>query len=245
MSKANAAIVFGDGACSGNPGPGGWGAIVYNPEVGVTELGDHNPSTTNNQMEMIAILRALEFLKGFSGPIFVYTDSAYLLKGMTQWVFGWKRKGWKTAEGKDVANSNLWEALLVATSQFDKSQIRWGYVPGHEGVPGNERVDKIAVAFSKKDYINLYRGSLKNYGVDLEDIPEDTSIPEMNYEKKEKKVAYSYLSLIGGTPERHKTWSECEARVKGRSGAKFKKAMSQNEEILILKEWGVEPSKLK
>ncbi len=245
MTKDNAAIIFGDGACSGNPGPGGWGTIVFHPQSGVTELGGHNPTTTNNQMEMMAILKALELLKGFTGPIFVYTDSAYLLKGITQWVFGWKRRGWKTAEGKDVANVSIWEALIAIVGQFDKKQIHWGYVPGHEGVEGNERVDKIAVAFSKNEYVSLYTGSLKNYGVDIQNIPEDTSIPEMNYEKKEKKIAHSYLSLIGGVPERHKTWAECEARVKGRSGAKFKKAMSQGDESLILKEWVVEPSKLK
>ncbi len=243
MNKA--AIIFGDGACSGNPGPGGWGAIVYNPDVGVRELGGALSPTTNNQMEMTAILKALEFLVGFKGTIHVYTDSAYLLKGITEWVFGWKRRGWKTAEGKDVSNIPLWESLIEVSAKFQKKQIVWGYVPGHKGVPGNERVDQIAVAFSKGEFINLYKGSLKSYGFDLENVPEDTSIPDMNYEKREKKVAYSYLSLIGGSLERHKTWAECEARVKGRSGAKYKKTLSENDEILILKEWGIEPSKLK
>lgn len=245
MSTLNGAIIFGDGACSGNPGPGGWGAIVFNPETGVQEMGGYQSATTNNQMEMIAVITALESLKGFKDTIHIYTDSSYLLNGITQWVFGWKKRGWKTADGKDVANSDLWGQFLSVVGGFQKKQIIWGYVPGHEGVPGNERVDKIAVAFSKKEHVNLYKGSLSNYGVDLEKVPEDTSIPEMNFEKREKKVAHSYLSLIGGVPERHKTWSECEARVKGRSGAKFKKAMSESEESLILKEWGIEPSKLK
>ena len=111
-------------------------------------------------------------------------------------------------------------------------------MPGHEGVPGNERVDAIAVAFSKGLPISLYRGKRSSYPYNIEQLPEDLSIPELKYGSGEKKVAHSYLSVVNGVAERHLTWKECEARVKGRSGARFKKAMSADEETKILSEWG-------
>lgn len=239
MSHNSSILIFGDGACSGNPGPGGWGTIVYLPEGKIFELGGHNPQTTNNVMEMIAIREGLKKAKGRTEKIKVLSDSVYVLKGITEWIHSWKRKGWKTFEGKDVANVQEWIELEAVVRGFKSGQIEWGYVPGHKGVAGNERVDEIAVAFSQNSWPSLYAGDVSGYRWSIFDIPSDTSIPEMNFNKGEKKQPYSYLSYVNGVLEKHATWAECEARVKGRAGAKFKKAMSENEEQEILKSWGL------
>jgi ribonuclease HI len=233
-------IIFCDGACSGNPGPGGWGTVVATSDGQVTELAGGDESTTNNRMELIASIRGLEFLEKTAGEVDLYTDSAYVIRGITAWVHGWRRRGWKTAEGNDVANRDLWERLATVASRRGKAdKISWLYVRGHTGVPGNERVDELAVAHSQGRRPALYRGPLKGYGVALLDIPESAGpLPEMR-EKQEKKAAHSYLSLVNGVAKRHGTWGECERRVKGVSGAKFKKALSAAEEQAILATWRV------
>jgi ribonuclease HI len=239
--------VFVDGASSGNPGPGGWGAIIAYPDGRVTEYGGGEPQTTNNRMEMAAVINALHHIGTQPGPVVVYTDSTYVIRGITQWVWGWRTRGWKTAEGKDVTNQDLWQELMHATGVRAKlgaeSKIEWKHVKGHSGVAGNERVDRIAVAFSKKTPIQLYRGSLLNYPVAIHDVPENTELPEVK-PKLEKKAAFSYLSQVGSTTMRHSDWASCERRVKGQPGAKFKKAASQEEEDAILASWGVRPDQV-
>lgn len=233
-------IMFCDGACSGNPGPGGWGTIVGTPQGEVWELGGASPKTTNNQMELTATIEGLKSLAASSGEILLYTDSTYVIRGITQWIHGWKRKGWRTAEGKHVVNRELWEELSdVVARRSKESPISWKYVRGHTGVPGNERVDAIAVGFSKSEWVNLYRGSLLNYSIALYDLPNGGELPEMKSGSHEKAKPMAYLSLVGGKLERHLTWKECESRVKGVSGAKFKKVMSDEEEVKLLKEWRV------
>lgn len=240
-------LIFTDGASSGNPGPGGWGAIICTPEGHVTELGGSNPQTTNNRMEITAALEALRAVKDLPGRADVYTDSVYLIRGITQWIWGWQKRGWKTAEGAEVANADLWRTLWGLVIDRDKKvgKTGWHFVRGHAGIPGNERCDEIAVAFTRGKRPSLYRGPLIQYGVPIHDLPEDTSIPESALKPKEKKAqAYSYLSLVNGVARRHSSWAECEAQVKGRSGAKFKKAMSAQEEEKILRSWGVSPDQL-
>ncbi|HAR43720.1 MAG TPA: ribonuclease HI [Bdellovibrionales bacterium] len=233
-------VVFADGASSGNPGPGGWGSIIATPEGIVEELGGGDPETTNNRMELMAAIRALERLHGVKTPIHLYTDSTYVIRGITQWVFGWRKRDWKTAGGLEVSNQDLWKKLMSAVAG---KKVKWKYVRGHSGVPGNERVDEIAVAFSKGNRPRLYLGPLLKYDLPIYDLPEDVPLPEMQDRAKgPKPAAYGYLSLIGGIAVRHKTWASCEARVKGRSGAKFKKAMSEEDEAAILRSWGVRPS---
>ena len=236
MSNRSKLIIFSDGACSGNPGPGGWGAIILKPDNQVIELGSGESSTTNNRMEMMAALEALRATEEYDAPVDFYTDSTYLIRGITQWCFGWRQRGWLTAEGQQVSNRDLWEQLLVVTRG---RKIQWLYSRGHVGIPGNERCDEIAVAYSKNERVQLYRGSLNSYGVDILRLPEDTKLPEMKSNSGEKKVAHSYLSNIGGLVYRHKTWSSCERRVKGQSGAKFKKSTSAADEQEILKSWGL------
>jgi len=232
-------LVFADGASSGNPGPGGWGAIVATPEGHVRELGGRDPQTTNNRMELMGVIDALHSLEGTPGEVTVCTDSTYVIRGITQWSWGWRKNGWKTAEGKDVLNADLWKRLIGQVAKRGKENpIVWRYVRGHSGVPGNERVDEIAVGFSKGPRPTLYNGPLLKYDVAIHDLPEDKGLPEMRPKQEKKPAAHSYLSLVGSTVERHATWAECEARVKGRSGAKFKKTASADDERAVLRSWG-------
>ena len=130
-----------DGACSGNPGPGGWGAVLRSGDK-IMELSGGEPSTTNNRMEMLAAIRALEAVKpNYSGSITLHTDSTYLLKGITEWLPGWKSRGWKTAAKKPVKNADLWQKLDVLNTARD---VEWRWVKGHAGDPGNERADELA-----------------------------------------------------------------------------------------------------
>lgn len=133
--------IFSDGACSGNPGPGGYGTILrYGDHT--KELSGFDPETTNNRMELLGAIVGLEALKRPCG-VRLTTDSQYLVKGMTEWVEGWQRKGWKNSKKEDVANRDLWERLLAVS---DKHQIEWVWVRGHAGHPENERCDELARA---------------------------------------------------------------------------------------------------
>lgn len=235
-------LIYTDGACSGNPGPGGWGCVIATPEGQVKELGGSKDATTNNEMELMATIRALQYVRDMHISVHFYTDSTYVIRGITQWIWGWKRKGWKTAEGNDVANKEHWQSLLALTSaRGTKAPIAWKYSRGHVGTPGNERCDEIAVRFSKHQWADLFEGSLLQYPIAIYDVPPDCELPEMR--PKEVKVpAYSYLSYLSGEVYRHRDWASCERRVKGKSGAKFKKAMSAADESEILKTWGLSTS---
>ena len=130
---------FTDGACAGNPGAGGWGVLIIEGERR-TEMSGGETATTNNRMEMTA---AIEALKATSGPIRLYTDSQYLKNGITDWIKGWKRNGWRTADRKPVKNQDLWMALDEAVRS---RTVEWRWVRGHNGHPENERADMLARA---------------------------------------------------------------------------------------------------
>lgn len=132
--------IYADGACRGNPGPGGWGALLLF-EGHEKELSGSEAHTTNNRMEMLAVIRALESLKKPRSSARVYTDSQYVIKGMKEWLAGWKARGWRTADKKPVKNQDLWEQLDALAGTHD---LEWHWVRGHAGVPGNERVDRLA-----------------------------------------------------------------------------------------------------
>jgi ribonuclease HI len=138
--------IYTDGACTGNPGPGGWGVVVYFSDGSIHEMGDASAHTTNNKMEMQAAIAALQFLRasGQPEPITLYTDSEYLINCVTKWVKGWKNKGWKKADGKPVQNQDLLETL----DELNTQQIKWQYVRGHSGNIGNERCDVIARTYA-------------------------------------------------------------------------------------------------
>lgn len=137
----NSVEIYTDGACRGNPGPGGWAALLSFADV-EKELSGAEPATTNNRMELTAVIRALEALKR-PVPVRLYTDSEYVRRGITEWVAAWKARGWRTADRKPVKNQDLWEQLAALAAL---QPIEWHWVRGHSGVPGNERVDRLANA---------------------------------------------------------------------------------------------------
>jgi len=141
--------IFTDGACKGNPGPGGWGAVIRSG-IHEKELSGGEPETTNNRMEMMAAIAALNALKR-PCHVILTTDSNYVRDGITKWVHGWKRNGWKTADRKPVKNADLWQALVEAARPH---RIEWHWVKGHAGHPENERADALASAAAKAQFIS-------------------------------------------------------------------------------------------
>jgi ribonuclease HI len=131
--------IYTDGACKGNPGPGGWG-VVLRTGARVKELHGGEPGTTNNRMELTAVIRALESLKR-PCAVRLHTDSQYVQKGITEWIHAWKLRGWRTAGKTAVKNADLWRRLDELAGQH---QIKWIWVKGHAGDPGNERADELA-----------------------------------------------------------------------------------------------------
>lgn len=139
MSEENIIELFTDGACSGNPGPGGWGAILR-WRGSEKELSGGDAATTNNRMELMAAIEGLRALKR-PAQVRVWTDSVYVRDGITKWIHGWKRSGWKTADKKPVKNVDLWQALLAAA---EPHAVEWRWIKGHAGHPENERADALA-----------------------------------------------------------------------------------------------------
>jgi len=139
QAPAERVIIYTDGACKGNPGPGGWGAWLRSG-AHEKELWGGEAVTTNNRMELTAVIQALGALKKRC-EVTIYTDSEYVRKGMTEWIGGWQRRGWRTADNKPVKNAELWQALQLAVQ---KHQVEWRWVKGHSGDPGNERADALA-----------------------------------------------------------------------------------------------------
>ena len=132
--------IYADGACRGNPGPGGWAAVLMS-DGREKEIYGAEPLTTNNRMELTAVIRALEALKKPGTSARVYTDSQYVIKGIEEWVASWKARGWRTADKKPVKNQELWERLDELAARHS---LEWHWVRGHSGVVGNERVDALA-----------------------------------------------------------------------------------------------------
>ena len=233
----NSLVIFTDGSSLGNPGPGGYGAVMVSSKLGeVIELGGSKATTTNNEMELAAIVAALSYAVNNSQNIHLFTDSSYAINGITKWMYGWQKNGWKKKDGEEIKNLFHFQTLYSLLGERGADTITWHHVPGHVGVPGNERVDDIARWFAEGKDVDLYRGTLGQYSIsNILDI-------EINEETQKKKAhskakAHSYLSLVDGKLERHKTWAETEARVKGNK-AKFKKAISAEHEQEILKDWG-------
>lgn len=166
--------IFTDGSSRGNPGPGGWGAVIsYQKAIGekqeswVTEIGGGDPHTTNNRMELTSVIRALNFLDlpfALHGSTALYTDSEYIVKGITSWISGWQKNNWRTAAKKPVLNQDLWQELLKAAEGKD---IKWFVVKGHSGIPANERCDEIATSFGDSIGNGLYDGPLSEYSISL------------------------------------------------------------------------------
>jgi ribonuclease HI len=245
-------IIYCDGACSGNPGQGGWGIIVIFSDS-IIELGGYQSQTTNNQMEILAAIRALEFVqkqKLAVSKITVYTDSSYLINAITKWIFGWIKNNWVTLEGDSVKNKEYFHELLGLVKNLEPAKIDWRYVPGHRGVVGNERVDQIAVAFSKGEGmgLNLYQGLKEGYPYPEIFSFDYSKIQNINSDSAQKnsrnKKAIGYLAFVSGQLFSFKTWEECSKVVQGRSGAKFKKFSTKEEAQEILKSWNISPQQI-
>jgi len=233
MSKT---IIFTDGSSRGNPGPGGWGAIVSYAEGSedrVRELGGRDTNTTNNRMELTAVIEAIDFAasKGLVKDVVLYTDSEYVKKGATEWIHGWKRNDWKTSAKGEVLNRDLWERL---SELLPKVSIEFKVIKGHSGVSGNERCDVIATTFADGAPDVLFDNVVEKYKINL-DVGNHASVSKDTKSKSSSKKAYSYVSMIDGVVKTHKTWAECEARVRGKSNARYKKSFSKENEDEIIK----------
>jgi ribonuclease HI len=219
-----------DGACKGNPGPGGWAALIIRDD-GVKELGGHEPHTTNNRMELRAAIEGLQHVRP-DAAVQVVTDSTYLLNGITKWIHGWKKRGWKTASGKPVENSDLWQRLAALVAERDK-QIQWQHVYGHTGDPANERANTIAQAHAA----GRRPGNAPPNLTAQADAPASPELVEQV--AAQRPTTRTYLSLLGDDLQRHPTWDACRARVHGVPGARYKKCTSAAEEIATVRGWGL------
>lgn len=225
-------LIYTDGSSRGNPGPGGWGAIILKGHQ-VEEIGGREDKTTNNRMELTAVIESLKKIK-IENSIRVFTDSEYLINGITKWIFGWSSNNWRTKAGGDVLNKDLWQKLseLVANKE-----IEWKKVKGHSGHDANERVDDIATCFADGEDMRLFSGSIKDYPVDLTQ-PTPNQISISGADRKNKK-AFSYLSLVDGKLKIHSNWHDCKEEVEGKSSARFRKAVSKEDQDEIIKNWGL------
>ncbi|MEI8248924.1 MAG: ribonuclease HI [Candidatus Taylorbacteria bacterium] len=237
--------IFTDGSSRGNPGPGGWGAVVVQSskfkvknetqEAQVIELGGGEKHTTNNRMELMAAVQGISHTEaGFE--ITVFTDSKYLINGITSWIKGWKNNGWITKTKDDVINKDLWVKL---DSAIKDRNVKWEYIGGHIGIIGNERCDHIATDFADGNKPTLYNGPLSGY-----DLPHILDVSHDELALKAKKSsgsragkAYSYVSSVGGVIHVDHSWAECEKRVKGKKGARYKKSFDIEDEQRIVQEY--------
>lgn len=224
--------IYTDGSARGNPGRAGWGVVIVDTENKyVIEMGGASPHATNNQMEITGALKALEHVsnnKKYTGQkIAIYTDSSYVIRGMKQWVHTWQKNGWRTSQKKDVENVRLWQDLIKAAASKD---VEWLYVPGHSGVPLNERTDVIATKFADGVQENLFLGNLDQYSYD---VSVSKIVKRVTSKQKTSKTGY-YVVVHGGEVSRYETWGECERAVKGVKAVRFKKVADTDAEKIFL-----------
>lgn len=243
-------VIFTDGSSRGNPGPGGYGVVALyqnsHGEVCVDELGGRDDLTTNNRMELKAVIEGIKNFLGYYSNLSEYTftiylDSAYVLNGITKWLAGWKRNGWKTGLKEPVKNQDLWQELDDIKG---KLKLKFVHVAGHADIAGNERCDIIATSYADNTAEILYTGLLAEYVLPLgHDILNVTATKEALEKKSKSKSAskgvkaYSYVSMVDGKIHIDHDWKTCEARVKGKSGARFKKSVSPMDEKMIADEF--------
>lgn len=238
----NLIIIYTDGACLGNPGVGAWSAVVRFGER-IDEIAGRCEATTNNRMELMAVIRSIDFVLGRAdrenlSSVVLHSDSSYVINGASKWIYGWKARGWKAADSTDeIKNRDLWQELdSLLLSSKSRLKIEWRHIKGHAGILGNERCDRIANSLASGEPVDLFSGLSSDYPFELEVV--EARPPSKSLKKK---GAFYYLSLVNGKIYRDSTWAECEARVKGRAGVKFKKCYSREEEAQILKDWKFTP----
>ncbi|MFN5059770.1 MAG: ribonuclease HI [Chloroflexota bacterium] len=207
-----------DGACSGNPGPGGWATIIVTPDGTVTEFSGSAANTTNNQMELQAIIVGLQKVDA-QAEVHIHTDSQYVINGITKWVFGWQKNGWRTKEGKDVENQEFWKTLVRLTHK----NVHWHYVKGHNGHAMNERANTLAQQQARSlghPVLQARANAQPQTPVSAGTFPH-------------------YISLVGSEFRHHATWDACKQAVHGVSGARFKKVSSAHELASQRRQWGL------
>jgi ribonuclease HI len=248
----NKVLIFADGASRGNPGRGGYGTVVvsglednFNSNSGVLhikELGDRDDMTTNNKMELSAVISGLKYCEKIglnnTADFSVYTDSKYVMNGAKSWIYGWKKNGWKTTSKEEVKNKDLWEDM---SDLIEGKKINWVLLPGHAGVVGNERCDQIATNLADKEKNELFDGSFSVYGypkiLDVFYNPDLIKVAKDDKKTKSSAKAYSYVSKVDGKINIDKSWSDCEKRVKGKKGALYKKSISLSDQEDISKDF--------
>jgi ribonuclease HI len=238
--EAGELVIYTDGASRGNPGKGGYAAIILAGGM-VMEIADRKAHATNNQMELAAVEAVLSDSGALSwdGPVTLYSDSTYVINGLTKWVYGWQKNGWITSTKTPVENKNQWEHLLKLLKEYGK-RLSIEKVKGHAGDLYNERCDELAVSAALDQSPKLFSGSLEDYKKFLNEAgyTEGTMKTKISSAKsKSNKPAYSYVSMINGIVQSDKSWAACEKRVKGVKGAKFKKVFSKEEETELMQDW--------
>lgn len=235
-------VAYTDGACLGNPGPGGWGARILYPDGSVAEYGGAARAlTTNNQMELQAAIEALQRMRHFQS-VTVVTDSRYVIDGVTQWIHGWRRRNWLTASRTPVKNQQLWMRL----ADLNHTGVRWQHVRGHSGDPNNERVDDIARAFAQGACPVLFKGRVGDDSDPVQAYLQAAStpvLPQVNRQKASGRVFDKpcYVSIVHGQVTLDAEWALCSARVRGVSGALYKKVRNAEELAVFCAKHGVEP----
>jgi len=242
-STADTWYIFTDGACSGNPGPGGWGAVIIG-EGHLLELGGGRKSTTNNRMELTAAAESLARVPE-EAEVILWTDSSYLIDGITKWLPGWKKNGWRKKDGALVLNVDLWKKIETQAA----GRVRWNYVPGHKGYYLNERCDTIAVAFSQGKPAELRDIPLDKTGdaglveAALKDALDAgaTAPPASSGKRKPApKGKKRYLFAWNGRLYRFDSWPACSNFTSGKPGYP-KACRTREEEIEYAKKQGLGP----
>ncbi len=247
--------IYTDGASRGNPGLGGWGAVILVDGMAM-EIAGGVKKATNNQMELQAVLEVLSDLprlvpaspnrgesgkagsgaRAHKGPVVVYSDSSYVVKGLSSWVYGWEKNGWVTTAKTPVENKDIWVKLLDLLKKYGK-RLSIEKVKGHDGDLYNERCDELAVSAALGEKQKHFQGSQKDYDKFLIEIGTTAKKAAPKKKKKPTGPAYSYVSFVDGKVYADKTWKECEARVKGTKGAKYQKVFSKAEETGLVQDY--------
>ncbi len=230
-NKATIDVAFCDGASSGNPGPGAWAyTMAFLAHDSVNEDAGYMDATTNNQMELQAVIELLLFYnreRSRQSPegLSIYCDSQYVIKGAQSWVANWKKRGWKTAQGSPVANREYWEQL-DELKELTPVPVRFHYVPGHSSFVGNERADHLCATLAAKrgdeSFISRYSGDLK-----------ECSFAEAFLDPMKSFEPY-YAVYKNGQLLKFKTWPECQKAVQGVKGVVFKKIAKKDDEATFL-----------
>ncbi len=236
--KNNHITIYTDGASRGNPGPGGWGALIVASHE-VFELAGNATTATNNQMELAAVEAVLSDARVLAhrGEVVVYSDSSYVINGISSWMYGWEKNGWITSTKTPVENKGQWQSLLRLAREYG-SRLVLLKVKGHAGDIYNERCDQLAVGYALGKKPLLFSGTLSAYKLFLEEqVGIKDSVKKTTTKKSNSAVVYAYVSLVNGNVYSDKTWAACEKRVKGSKGARYKKVFSKTEETELIQEY--------